>query len=490
MPYEAGPSLRQRLARDGPLPLDDVVLILRDVCDALAHAHQHGIVHRDIKPDNVLLSGRHAMVADFGVAKALAADRSAAPDSADATAVVPANGLATLGAVFGTPAYMAPEQIAGDPHIDHRADIYAVGVLAYELLAGRPPFVGDTREMVLAGAPDSDARAADRASPRRARAARRAGDEVPREATGRPLAERRRAGPRGSRICAIAGRRTAPVAVAARAMGGGGLPRWRRSLSRSLIVFRRARWSRTPRGETRWANARVERLTDFPGSEVDAAISADGQLVAFLADRDSVFDAFVTRVGSGQFLNLTGGRLPQLFNEDVRNVGFSGDGAHVWIRVADITSPASVSLAPTGGGTAASISRHGGDGRVVAGRIDGSPITRPRRAIRSTSPTRSGGNARRIFVAEAGRSLSPPELVARRAISVFHAAACRLTTWTSGASRPTAGARSGSRGTTRGWRIRCCSTTARCSTPRRRTTAPDPGCTRWTSTAALPRAST
>ena len=107
----------------------------------------------------------------------------------------------------------------------------------------------------------------------------------------------------------------------------------------------------------RWANARIERLTDFPGSEVDAAISADGQLVAFLADRDSVFDAFVTPVGSGQFVNLTGGRLPQLFNEDVRNVGFSGDASHVWIRVADIASPASVSLVPATRRTAASLPR-------------------------------------------------------------------------------------------------------------------------------------
>ncbi len=104
MPYEAGPSLRQRLARDGPLPLDDAVLILRDVCDALAYAHQHGIVHRDIKPDNVLLSGRHAMVTDFGVAKA----RRQTERRAATASVTPRR------ITLGTPAYMAPEQIAGD----------------------------------------------------------------------------------------------------------------------------------------------------------------------------------------------------------------------------------------------------------------------------------------------------------------------------------------------------------------------------------------
>ena len=84
-----------------------------------------------------------------------------------------------------------------------------------------------------------------------------------------------------------------------------------------------------------------KRLTDFPGSEVDAAISADGNRVAFLADRDSVFDAFVTRVGGGQFVNLTNGRL-QLYNEDVRNIGFTGDSAHVGPRRRMITSPASI----------------------------------------------------------------------------------------------------------------------------------------------------
>jgi Tol biopolymer transport system component len=95
---------------------------------------------------------------------------------------------------------------------------------------------------------------------------------------------------------------------------------------------------------------RIERFTDFPGSEVDATISEDGQYVAFLADRDSVFDAFVSRVGSGQFLNLTGGRLGQLLNDGVRNIGFSHDGTHLWLRVADITSPASVALVPRMGG--------------------------------------------------------------------------------------------------------------------------------------------
>jgi serine/threonine-protein kinase len=137
MPFEAGQSLRERLRRDGPLPIDDTLVILRDICDALGHAHQRGIVHRDIKPDNVLLSGRHALVTDFGVARA----------------ATEANGTATTtgaGVMLGTPAYMAPEQVATDPRVDHRADVYAVGVLAYELLTGHPPFSGDSPQEILA----------------------------------------------------------------------------------------------------------------------------------------------------------------------------------------------------------------------------------------------------------------------------------------------------------------------------------------------------
>ena len=131
MPYVEGESLRARLGR-GPVSIGEAVSILRDVSRALAYAHEHGVVHRDIKPDNVLLSGHTAVVTDFGIAKAIAA-AAAAPAGAT---------LTQLGTAVGTPAYMAPEQAAGDPATDHHADIYAFGCLAYELLAGQPPFAG------------------------------------------------------------------------------------------------------------------------------------------------------------------------------------------------------------------------------------------------------------------------------------------------------------------------------------------------------------
>ncbi|MDP3910792.1 MAG: protein kinase [Gemmatimonadales bacterium] len=137
MPFVEGQSLRDRLAHHGELPVHDAVKVLIEVVDALAHAHAHGVVHRDIKPDNVLLSGRHALVTDFGVAKAVS----------EATG---AHNLTSVGVALGTPAYMAPEQAVADPHLDHRVDLYAVGVLGYELLTGRPPFAGRTPQETLA----------------------------------------------------------------------------------------------------------------------------------------------------------------------------------------------------------------------------------------------------------------------------------------------------------------------------------------------------
>ena len=134
MPFVDGESVRARIERTGELPIRDAVAILRDVARALSYAHARGVVHRDIKPDNVLLAHEYAVVTDFGVAKALTAARG---DGAGA----PSTTLTFAGTALGTPLYMAPEQAVGDPATDHRADLYAFGVMAYEMLAGRPPFV-------------------------------------------------------------------------------------------------------------------------------------------------------------------------------------------------------------------------------------------------------------------------------------------------------------------------------------------------------------
>ena len=127
MPFVDGESVRSRLRAHGALPLGEAVRILREVADALAHAHASGIIHRDVKPDNVLMSGGHAFLADFGVARAVAAH------------VAQDQTVTGTGLMVGTPSYMAPEQVTGGV-IDRRSDVYAFGAMAYELLAGAPPF--------------------------------------------------------------------------------------------------------------------------------------------------------------------------------------------------------------------------------------------------------------------------------------------------------------------------------------------------------------
>ncbi len=140
MPYVKGEGLRQKLRSGGRLGTAEAVRLLRDVASALAYAHSEGVVHRDIKPDNVLLSGGSATVTDFGVAKAIR-EAAAAPSGDGA--------LTQMGIALGTPMYMAPEQAAADPGVDHRADIYAFGIMAYEMLVGQPPFHGRPAQELL-----------------------------------------------------------------------------------------------------------------------------------------------------------------------------------------------------------------------------------------------------------------------------------------------------------------------------------------------------
>jgi len=147
MPFVDGLSLRARLTNGTTMGLREATHILHDIAKALAYAHAQGVVHRDIKPENVLLSGGTAMVTDFGIAKAITASR--APAESSERPARASTKLTTAGTSLGTPAYMAPEQATADPHIDHRADIYAVGVLAYEMISGQAPFTGTPGPPVL-----------------------------------------------------------------------------------------------------------------------------------------------------------------------------------------------------------------------------------------------------------------------------------------------------------------------------------------------------
>jgi serine/threonine-protein kinase len=135
MPYVEGESLRVRLTRERQLPVEDALRIARETADALDYAHRHGVVHRDIKPENILLSGDHALVADFGVARALGGGGER---------------LTETGLAVGTPSYMSPEQASGERELDGRTDIYALGTVLYEMLAGEPPFSGPTAQAIVA----------------------------------------------------------------------------------------------------------------------------------------------------------------------------------------------------------------------------------------------------------------------------------------------------------------------------------------------------
>src|SRR5438309_1629073 len=136
MPYVEGESLRERLKREGQLPLDEALQIAREVAMALSYAHSRGVVHRDIKPENVLLGAGHAVVTDFGIARAI-------------TAAAGGN-LTGTGIAIGTPGYMSPEQATGSHRLDGRSDIYSLGCVLYEMLAGEPPYTGPSAQVVMA----------------------------------------------------------------------------------------------------------------------------------------------------------------------------------------------------------------------------------------------------------------------------------------------------------------------------------------------------
>ncbi|HET8624805.1 MAG TPA: protein kinase [Gemmatimonadales bacterium] len=139
MPFVGGESLRERLTREPRFPVAEAVWIAREVADALAYAHTQGVVHRDIKPENILLSDGHALVADFGIARAIE----------NCNVCGPSAGITAVGLPIGTPAYMSPEQAEGRPDVDGRSDVYSLGCVLFEMLAGRPPFMGRNARSVM-----------------------------------------------------------------------------------------------------------------------------------------------------------------------------------------------------------------------------------------------------------------------------------------------------------------------------------------------------
>ncbi len=295
MPYIQGDTLRERIEKEVELPVAEAVRILREVTDALAFAHSHGVIHRDIKPDNIMLSGGHAMVMDFGVAKAVS----------EATG---REKITTVGVALGTPAYMSPEQATADQHVDHRSDIYAVGAMAYELLAGRPPFQAATPQGVLAAqvteAPEPVSKHRDQVSPQLEALvmkclAKKPADRWQRtdellhslEALSTPSGGITPTDMAPSEATRPVGRkRRLTVTVIAVAV---------------VIVLGTAGYLFMNREPAAIMVGRTTQLTRAPGLELDPAISPDGKMVAYVQGPFGEMHIHLQQVTGGRAIDLT-----------------------------------------------------------------------------------------------------------------------------------------------------------------------------------------
>ena len=322
MPFIAGENLRAQLVRLRELPIADATKILREVADALAYAHSQGVVHRDIKPENILFSGDHALVTDFGVSKALSSATSEImPDGS--------GHLTSLGVALGTPTYMAPEQAAADPKIDHRADIYSLGVVGYELLAGRPPFTGMTPQATLSAQvtinPDPVADHRPNIPPALAAAIMRCLEKHPADRW-QTAAELRTQletvfTPSGA-TQPVAGVRAAfrwtprRVTIAAAAAG----------ILIAGIFLNTIAFKKDDAGFSVGAN---HQITNLAGVELYPAISPDGKLVAYVASHAGKAQIFVRQITGGRPIALTDGTADAVWprwKPDGSSLIFSADG--------------------------------------------------------------------------------------------------------------------------------------------------------------------
>lgn len=301
MPFIEGESLRDRLDREKQLPLEDALRIAREVADALSYAHSRGVIHRDIKPENILLDSGHAVVADFGIARAVAA----------------AGGerLTETGMAIGTPTYMSPEQAAGESDLDGRTDLYALACVLYEMLAGQPPFTGPTTESIvrqhIVGAPPPitqfrPAVPADVVGVLEKALAKTPADRF------NPVAQFAdaldRAGTTTSPISAPRSRWLIPAAalVIVAAVAAGFLLRGR-GQSDALPVI-----------------ARTTQVTRDPGLELDPALSPDGTLIAYAQGPAMHMQIYVQPISGGRRVALTADST-----DNFRSPQWSPDGTQI-----------------------------------------------------------------------------------------------------------------------------------------------------------------
>jgi Tol biopolymer transport system component len=319
MPFIDGESLRDRLRREHHLPIAFVVRVLRELADALAHAHAKGVIHRDVKPDNVLISDRHAFLADFGISRALAAHAEGVT-------------ITGTGIMIGTPAYMAPEQIVSAP-VDHRTDIYGLGALAYELLAGAPPFRGSSQEVItaqLTKAPVPVSRLRPDTPRPLADLVMRCLDKTPEKRWQRaddllPVLDALTS----AETAAIPKRPTAipralPWVVGVMAIAG-------------LIAALRFGTREAPTTDAPFAIGRIARITSESGLEIDPAIAPDGRTIAYAAGPIGKMRIYLRQIAGGRMTPLTDEsvaadqRWPQ-WSSDGTRVAFQAGGQRLSLR--------------------------------------------------------------------------------------------------------------------------------------------------------------
>ena len=372
---------------------EEVVDLLVGIADGLATAHAAGVVHRDVKPTNILVTkNRYAKLADFGLARIDEIAREGMPPWRE--------DLTRPGMVVGTVAYMSPEQASGKP-LDARSDIFSFGVVLYELLANRKPFQGDTdfevQQAIVVATPEPVSEAIpvslraivektlEKDVAKRYQSMRDVVVDLKR------VQQEISAAQRSDRALETARPLWASRRIAAIVVG-----------LLSVIAFGIA-WSLTE-ADYFWRNplagARTEQLTDFPGDEMDAAVSRDGTFTAFLSDRDGPFDVWLNEVGTDRFENVTRGSIETTVPAVIRRIGFAADDNQLWISEGERSGPYKLLQASALGGPRPFLDHAmepawSPDGTMMAYHTaaPGDPIF---------IADRSGRNPRRIFAAEPG----------------------------------------------------------------------------------------